>query len=285
MFRNEEEISSGWKIVLVLFIFYIIMMLISLGTTKLQKNDFERWNLLLLFFQQIVLITVTIFVWKKIIKCPLYFMGLKSIIKHKKELIVGLLLGGICITIVFWGMIISKSIVIKSWRPNISVNILIYFILFSAVGISEEIFGRGYVMSCLRQTRDTSTILFLSSAIFTILHIDNYGINLLAVINISLAGLLFAYMYLKSANIWMGIGFHIMWNYFQGAIYGFPVSGLNIRGIFTVLYTKNNLINGGTFGPEGGILVTIVLLISMLTVKYFYYDKSINFIDEAEEIE
>ena len=50
--------------------------------------------------------------------------------------------------------------------------------------------------------------------------------------------------------------------YLSGVVYGMPVSGLQIPGIITTQYAESNLLNGGAFGIEGGILTTIVTLLS-----------------------
>jgi membrane protease YdiL (CAAX protease family) len=88
----------------------------------------------------------------------------------------------------------------------------------------------------------------------------------MGLLNIFLVGLLFAYMFYKSGSLWMPVGYHITWNFFQGNIFGFPVSGTEPSGIYTIINTKDNLITGGGFGPEGGILATAVIIICALFV-------------------
>jgi len=61
----------------------------------------------------------------------------------------------------------------------------------------------------------------------------------------------------------MPIGYHISWNYFQGYIFGFNVSGNAMRGIYNA-FPKNNFLSGGEFGLEGGIITTLVILITFL---------------------
>lgn len=64
----------------------------------------------------------------------------------------------------------------------------------------------------------------------------------------------------------MPIGYHITWNYFQGCVYGLNVSGFDIQGIFSSRILNDNLLTGGAFGPEAGILTTIVIAIGFLIV-------------------
>ena len=76
-------------------------------------------------------------------------------------------------------------------------------------------------------------------------------------------------MFLKSRDLWMPIGYHISWNYFQGYICGFNVSGISTPSFIKIDNCKN-IIAGGEFGLEGGLLVTILLIfqISYMWKKY-----------------
>lgn len=52
-----------------------------------------------------------------------------------------------------------------------------------------------------------------------LLTILGLGVGLLSLFNTFLAGMLFAYMFIKSGKLWLSSGFHIAWNYFQGDIF------------------------------------------------------------------
>ena len=131
-------------------------------------------------------------------------------------------------------------------------------------------------MSVLKQTRNIWLILIGPALIFAALHLGNEGIDVLSFINLFLVGVLFAYMFMKSKNIWMPIGYHITWNYFQGYIWGFGVSGISVDGLYKIENVTNNIINGGAFGPEGGIIVTIVTCLMFIFVYWFYRDEKID---------
>ena len=78
--------------------------------------------------------------------------------------------------------------------------------------------------------------------------------------NIILAGILLGLLALKSGHLWLGIGFHISWNFFQGCVFGFGVSGISTPSVAVTELTGSPLLNGGAFGPEGSIVSTVVLL-------------------------
>lgn len=129
---------------------------------------------------------------------------------------------------------------------------------------SEEIVSRGYLFSTISAKHNIYLAGFLSAALFTALHLMNPGVSEIAVINIFLVGILFCLTVVYHQNLWVAFGIHFTWNFFQGTFYGLPVSGVNINSA-QLVSTKlnpagNTLLTGGSFGPEAGILATIVIV-------------------------
>ena len=61
---------------------------------------------------------------------------------------------------------------------------------------------------------------------------------------------------------------HLTWNFFQGPIFGFEVSGIESESIIKQSVTGNEILTGGSFGFEGSILATVGIIIMIL-----YLDK------------
>ena len=210
-------------------------------------------------------------------------MGITSIRNSYKELGVGLALGAGTITIVAVVLLLIGSVKLVNpiTSPKFTSDLIVGIFAFIAVGFGEEIFGRGYCMSVLKQTRNKWVVLIVSSIIFAAMHLGNAAIGVLPLINLFLVGIAFGYMFMKSSNIWMPIGFHITWNYFQGYIWGFQVSGNEVDGMYQIKTVKDSILNGGAFGAEGGLAVTAVILLTIWFVSIYYKDKSIDtFIDD-----
>jgi hypothetical protein len=105
----------------------------------------------------------------------------------------------------------------------------------------------------------------LSSVFFGLLHADNPSATFVSTLNIVLAGLMLGFGYVISGELAIPIGLHVTWNFFQGAVYGFPVSGFGPFGA-TFLATQQtgpDLWTGGPFGPEAGLLAPIVMLLGI----------------------
>ena len=160
-----------------------------------------------------------------------------------------------------------------------SINIItLFFLGYVVQGMSEEVLCRGYFMiSCARKNSLWAAVI-ANSLIFALLHLFNPGIGLMPIINLTLFGIFASIYMIKSGNIWGAAAIHSSWNFVQGNIFGIQVSGLGKQeSIFSVALTEGgSLINGGGFGLEGGLAVTIVLVICILVVLY-YKNGMINF--------
>lgn len=301
-FNNSSQLRSGWKIAIVFLLVFAGIMCFSLilgiaiAFIQMPKGEdiyLETINNLGInpwftlgssIFSNILTIAFPILLWKLLDKRTVGEMGLTNIKTGYKDLVFGLLFGAISITIVCILLLATGSVTMvnKLSSPNISLSLLSGLILFIFVGFGEEILGRGYIMSVLKQTNNTWIILIVSSLIFSLLHGSNPNVTILGLCNIFLVGLLFGYMFLRSGNIWLPIGYHITWNYFQGYIWGFQVSGTDSIGLYQISVVNENIINGGAFGPEGGLSVTAIIIIGFFIVHEYYNKKVSNSIVEEE---
>ncbi|MFT8316442.1 MAG: CPBP family intramembrane glutamic endopeptidase [Clostridium sp.] len=301
MFKNifinkNSQPRAGWKIAIV-FIFFIILTFIAqiaveivytiiqllyhqdLLKTASDLNKSLTLSTPLGFISTILqcacmILSIVIF-WRKFDKKPLRDIGLINLKDGCKDLIIGLIFGAVTLTIVFFILLVTGNVklIAPLNRPNFNISALTGLILFIFVGINEEMFARGYCFTVLKQSTNKWIALIVSSIIFAAMHSLNSGISFLSYVNLFLFALLAMYMTIKSGNLWLSIGLHITWNYFEGNVFGFLVSGNETNGIYNVRNTADNIINGGQFGPEGGLIVTLVLILSFLFIWKFYKRK------------
>jgi membrane protease YdiL (CAAX protease family) len=133
--------------------------------------------------------------------------------------------------------------------------------LFLAVAVGEELIFRGYVQTNLREGAGLAVALALSSVLFGLFHALNPNVTWVGLLNIALAGVAMGYGYAVTGNLWLPIAYHFAWNYVQGPVLSLPVSGARYGGLLAAIDRgAAPLITGGAFGPEGGILGTLVLL-------------------------
>jgi membrane protease YdiL (CAAX protease family) len=134
-------------------------------------------------------------------------------------------------------------------------ELLTAFVTFVLVGFSEEVLSRGWVLQVLERGRGTRAAVIGSALVFAILHGFNPDFGLTALLGLFLAGLLLAQAYLVTRQLWLPIALHLSWNFSEGPLFGFPVSGLPANGLLHVTPIGPDVVTGGAFGPEAGLVV------------------------------
>lgn len=147
-----------------------------------------------------------------------------------------------------------------------------FLVLFITVGITEETLCRGVLQGALAGRLPAAAVVLVPSVLFGLLHFANPGFGLLPFVNIVLVGVLFALITLRSGSLAAAIGYHIAWNFFQGNVFGILVSGTgtNSASVITGELTRQNIWNGGGFGAEGGLYVTLLLAVSIALAWKFW---------------
>jgi hypothetical protein len=133
-------------------------------------------------------------------------------------------------------------------------------------GAAEEILFRGFLFPILGSRYGLVLGVLISSMLFALLHIFNTSLSLLAMFNLLLFGAFAAFYAIKEGGLWGVFAVHSLWNWAQGSLFGMEVSGLpaDLDTFFQLKETGPDWITGGAFGPEGGIVVTIVLVMGLL---------------------
>ncbi len=185
--------------------------------------------------------------------------------------IAGLMMGGIFLVLVLLGWLQFEGFIWqKGIPPQWGMEVLSVFILFVLVGWTEELLSRGYQLQNLVEGLKKPAGVIVSSLIFAILHQSNPSFSFGAFVGLFLAGLFFCYAYYLVGNLWLPIGLHIGWNFFEGVVFGFQVSGLdNLPKLILQNTSGPQWITGGAFGPEAGLILVVGLAIGVaLLVAY-----------------
>jgi hypothetical protein len=196
------------------------------------------------------------------------------------DLFFGIALAGLMIGLIFllewaagWLTVESLAWQSESWG-NLAASILIMVILFGLVSWQEELISRGYWLQNLRAGLNLSLGVLLSSALFALAHSFNPNLSWQAFLGLFLSGLFLAYGYLRTRQLWLPIGLHLGWNFFEGNAFGFPVSGQYFYQLIRQTVSGPDIITGGAFGPEGGLILLPALLLG--TVGIFWYTRNRN---------
>lgn len=178
----------------------------------------------------------------------------------------GYLIGGMIMILSALVCLIFKGIDIVGGKINYL--IILYFLGYIVQGMSEEVLCRGFFLVSLKNSMKnknaTLIAVLISSLAFALLHSVNPGMTLLAMFNLFLSGLFFAFLMLRFDNLWVPCAAHSAWNFFQGHVLGSQVSGLESQSSFLISkQVGNKLFHGGSFGFEGSLAITIVLIIGI----------------------
>jgi membrane protease YdiL (CAAX protease family) len=153
-------------------------------------------------------------------------------------------------------------------------DLFLSFGILLMIAFSEELVFRGYILHNLMKTLNKWLALLTSSLIFTVIHFSNLGIHPLGLINTFLAGLLLGITYILTRNLWLPIAFHFSWNFVQGPILGFKVSGFSFHSLLSMEVTGNEILTGGEYGFEGSIVCTVLLALSFTACCYLMHKKT-----------
>ena len=133
--------------------------------------------------------------------------------------------------------------------------LLISLMVFLGVGVGEEVLFRGIIFRMIDRRWGTWVALIVSALIFGFVHITNQNATVWSSIAIAVeAGLLLGAAYKWSGTLWVPIGIHWAWNYFQGPVFGFAVSGGEREySLIHSLIDGPVWLTGGSFGAEASV--------------------------------
>lgn len=152
---------------------------------------------------------------------------------------------------------------------------------FTVIGVTEEVIFRGYILrnsaegmrGIMNQTPagDSGAVVaawVVSSLLFGLYHIFNPNATWISTLNLILVGMLFGLPVVLTGRLGLAIGLHIAWNFAQGTIFGFPVSGNEFGSVAFIVTHRQGpaLWTGGEFGPEAGLVGLLAILLGCLLI-------------------
>lgn len=271
-----ENKNRGWQRILLLIVPYILIVGIfeyigtliakaDIGNVNSQKTSEQ--HMIVSFFSLLGTLLV-IWLFMKYLDKE-HFMKVGFDTKNRlNEFLVGIVIGAFIMTagyllLQFLGEINFERVIFDFKE------IIISIFLFIIVAVMEELLMRGYILKNLMISYNKYVALIVSSVLFSLMHGFNPNIDLFALTNIFLAGILLGISYIHTKNLWFPIALHLSWNLFQ-TILGFNVSGQKTYSLIEFGITENNLLNGGEFGFEGSILSLIAMLITIVGIEIYY---------------
>ncbi|GAP16555.1 CPBP family intramembrane glutamic endopeptidase [Levilinea saccharolytica] len=288
---QEQRLRAGWRLLLQLVAFLLITFLVQIPLGILLAalpNLTSGSNLWLQFLLRpltglISLAAMGFSYWlaaRFFDRRPVRDFGFHFSPRWWSDFGFGLFLGAFLMALVFaveyalgWVTITAVRYHAYTGIPfglGLAASLLFYI----CVGFYEEMLSRGYHLRNLAEgfnfgRRSPKTAIFLayvlSSSIFGLLHLFNPNTSLISTFNLILAGIFLGFAYVLTGELAIPIGLHITWNFFQGSVFGFPVSGGTPSVAWLALRQGGpDLWTGAAFGPEAGLLGLLAMFLGIL---------------------
>ncbi len=285
--------SQGWKSVLKIIIPYLVIvgifeliggLIVGLDSRHMNANSQTSAQLFVTCFMGMVgTIAVVWLFTTKVDKKSFANIGFDKT-NMIKDIVLGLAMGFVIILSGFSILVLTHQLQFIDIKLN-ALNLLYSVGIFVFVAVSEEVFTRGYILRNLAFSFNKYMALVVSALIFSLMHLANPNANLVGLSIIFLSGLVLGLPYLYTKNLWFPIALHFSWNFFQGPIFGFNVSGLNFYKLIETKYATANNWNGGEFGFEGSIVAVFFLLCALTAIYFLFRNRTAIEEPEVEELE
>jgi len=282
--KQEQRLRAGWRL---LIQFILLFLLTGLGQLGMQ----QLWHTSSPLLQTVPsFLGFVISIWLAghfLDKRSFFEFGLNFNRRWRTDFLMGVLIGTGAMSVIFlieWssGWVLVSGL---GWQMNsqqsFGWSIAGSCLAMAMVGFHEELFSRGYQILNLSeglhypQIGTQGAVIFsvlATSLLFGTLHLFNPNASAVSTFNIVLAGIALALPYIFTGNLGLSIGLHFSWNFVQGGIFGFPISGMALpTSIIRITQAGTDLWTGGAFGPEAGLVgivgITIITVLSCVYIK------------------
>jgi len=138
-------------------------------------------------------------------------------------------------------------------------------LLLAALG--EELMFRGYPLRRLADAIGAVPAMLILAVLFGFAHARNPNATFFSTVNVALAAIWLSFAFFSAGGMALAWGLHFGWNAGLAILFDAPVSGFAFQ-VPAVEYTpgRHPWVDGGPFGPEGGIVTTLVLIAGTLAV-------------------
>lgn len=277
--KNKKKLPNFiWAIILSLIFMYggslmgslaTVPLFLALRNIPLFFNNKDLLSLLITLFSFAFISLLVFFRVKVIEKRSFSSIGFNKnnwLKKYSLGFLIGLAMMSIIVLILFpFGYITVEKNPIQPVGISAIASVLVILFGWIIQGATEEIVTRGWLLNILSTKYNIGVGLLISSTLFGLMHLTNPNVNYIAVINIILVGLFYGLYVIKTNDLWAVCGMHSAWNFAQGNIFGFKVSGLDVSvgSLIDLNLVGSDFVTGGIFGPEAGITATFILLASI----------------------
>jgi len=274
VFRNtRNEWRTGWRIVAMIVLLFAAVAAVNFGWKGLglpSRSETGPWFFLLFA----VLVSAAAF---GVVTLLLRFferrgpeaIGMPFVAQAWQSTAAGMLLGAmpICLTVglavlVGYGTVLPGDMNLHGLLRVLLPMLLAGFFLAAW----EEFVLRGYLLRQLSIGINPAAAVFITAALFGLMHSGNPGANWQGLLYTAVGGILMGWMVVRTGSLWLMIGYHFGWNATASALFGLELSGFEDEGsVFSSSLSGADWLTGGSYGFEASLptMVAEVLVLSV----------------------
>lgn len=278
---NSGIIRAGWRILIFMALFIVIDLSLTFIVREI-LGSLKGGGLLWFVLLGVSATLATLLTRKYIDKESLTSLGLKFNKLAVLDIIMGIVVGGLIMTGMYFTLLFSGLIKFEgfSWWMEleetktsfttagflIMLGVMLQFIV---VAWWEELVFRGIILQNISKGLGLKWGVIISTVLFGLVHLGNPDATILSTFLITLITLQLVYAYLKTGQLWLPIGLHLGWNFFQASIFGFSSSGHDSPTLISQSPVGLDWLSGGDFGAENSILIIPFSLASILLIHWW----------------
>lgn len=269
VFMDEQRrLRNGWWIVV-----FIAFVAITRAVHSPVVAALKQWGVANAWREPLPVLFLLLATWAcmRLRRQPLSQVGLRIDARFVREFAWGSA-AGMAMLLAVTALMMAAGVVTLQLDPARSLGSVMWgMYAFAWAALLEELLFRGFVFQRLVDGIGARGALAGMAALFALGHWSNPGMDGVArfvgTVDIALAAVMLGLAYLRTRSLALPLGLHLGWNWMQGSVLGFNVSGFDHAGWWSpVIDAGSPWISGGGVGAEGSVfsvgvsLVVIALL-------------------------
>ncbi|MCJ7569645.1 MAG: CPBP family intramembrane metalloprotease [Anaerolineales bacterium] len=275
---EEPRLRAGWRLLLHTVFYLAVLITLSFGALLFYRGELGAAITSIspaIMIELVSILSATYLARRFLDYRSFSSLGLQIDRSTVTDLIIGFFIPALMMALIFLIEYAADWTHFQGWSwQTVGIGQSVIGLLgglaaFVLVGISEEILSRGYHLQNILEGLNIHWALFLSSSVFALLHFLNPSSSPMSTLGLLAAGYFLAYGWVRTRRLWLPIGLHIGWNFFEGNVFGFQVSGLDTFRLLLHTPSGPEFITGGAFGPEAGLIAIPAMLLGAWLIKLY----------------
>ncbi|MBL0163823.1 MAG: CPBP family intramembrane metalloprotease [Xanthomonadales bacterium] len=265
-FNDNQGLRNGWWILI-----FVCLFLISRAAYTPLSHGLKSAGVSAQWLEPLRFIFVLLVTWvcTRLRREPLSSVGFRLDRRWWKESATGTLIGAASMLVIV-GLIWMADGIRLQLDPLRSASALLYGLyLFTCVALFEETLFRGFLFQRMVDGVGVWAAQILVALLFAMGHWGNPGMSgateVVATLDLGLGAVMLGLAWLRTGSLALPIGLHLGWNWMQGNVLGFGVSGFDYAGWFKPTFLgRPQWVTGGEFGPESSVFSVLVDVVVIL---------------------